>query len=198
MTLHDSGERPGLPRQAGPESNGQAPAGTPREVPRNWKTYLVITLLIVVPLGYLYMSAQVSRDSGRDKADRADATGLTAEWPSGTMRRTYSVPIPEGAQDVAYFETNSLHTSSLYTEFTTTPKGLDTFLEAVGDGSGDLEKGHDAITAKQAGEVGWKFYGGAWSDVLYEHAGAAPDLAIAVDLSDPEKPAARVVSTSDY
>ena len=69
---------------------GLAPATSHRGRPRTARhmirrralTLLIIVLLIGVPAGYLVISANQSRDSGKDKEAKYSATGLTPGWPS--------------------------------------------------------------------------------------------------------------------
>ncbi|WP_419998858.1 hypothetical protein [Streptomyces boninensis] len=204
MTLHDSGppsgpDQPHVPHQSHPERNGSGPQPPVRRVPRNWKSWTIIGLLILIPAVNFFISAMQSRDSGRDKADKADAQGMEKGWPSKVQRRIYDVPIPSKSKKIASYETNKWGASSLFVEFTTTKKKLDGFLEKLGSDTDELEKGAIPITDKQADLVGWKFAKPEeWSGVRINQKDPQPDLRIAVDQSNPKKPEVRVVSTAKY
>jgi hypothetical protein len=179
------------------DPEGAPPPHRPRH---RWLTAVVVVLLIAVPAGYLVLSAHQSRDSGKDKEQTASATGLVQEWPSRATRRIYQVPIPRGSTYVAYFETNSWKKSSLYVQFRTSPEKLDLFLEGVGTSRSKLVDGKVPITAQQADVVGWDLrapghtYAGA-EVVTHDY---RPDLAITVDVSNPERPQVYVVSTAEF
>ncbi|NGN66487.1 sugar kinase [Streptomyces sp. A7024] len=203
MTLHDSGppagpDQPHVPHQSHPGRNGSGPHPPERRVPRNWKSYTIIGLLILIPAVYLVISALQSRDAGRDKAEKSDAQGLEEGWPSKVQRRVYGVPIPAKSKDVASYETNKWGTSWLFVEFTTTDKKLDKFMKKVGSDTDELRNGEIPITKKQADVVGWSFDKGDWYGVHVGQKGPKPELNIAVDLSSPKKPEVRVVSIADY
>ncbi|WP_311765408.1 hypothetical protein [Streptomyces zingiberis] len=169
-------------------------------------------LLIGIPTGYIVISAEQSRDSGRDKQARAAATGLTFEWPPRVTRRIYEVPITGYSADVAWYETNSWETSKLYVQFTTSPGGLDLFLGRIGAVRGDLREGTVPVADEDAAQVGWRLGAGHpsgsshavstaptaradWSGLVLDHPGPRPRLEIAVDRSNPEHPMVYVVST---
>ena len=120
-------------------------------------TLLIIVLLIGVPAGYLVISANQSRDSGKDKEAKYSATGLTEGWPSRVQRRLYQVPIPDPSSQVAYYETNNWKTSRLYVQFQTTNAGLEEFLAAVGADRADLTKDDITISARDRGVTGWTY-----------------------------------------
>jgi hypothetical protein len=122
-------------------------------------TLLIIGLLIGVPAGYLVISANQSRDSGKDKEAKYSATGLTEAWPSKVQQRLYQVPVPHPSNKVAYYETNNWRTSRLYVQFQTTHQGLDDFLAALGHSRSDLEKDAITISERDRSITGWKFSG---------------------------------------
>ncbi len=118
-----------LPRQAMPRDEPPRPPENPRRKARRRAiTLLIIVLLIGVPAVYLAISANQSRNSGKDKESKYSARGLTVGWPSKVQRRLYQVPVPHPAEKVAFYETNNWKTSRLYVQFETTDAGLDTFL----------------------------------------------------------------------
>jgi hypothetical protein len=200
VTLSDSSPgTPNVTHRTNAERNGSGPGLPTRRPPRNWKTYTVVGLLIVVPFVYLVISALQSRDSGRDKADRADDTRITRGWPSKVQRRIYDVPIPRHSSYVYFFETNRWSRSSLFVEFRTSPKKLDTFLKKSGTKRSELREGYVPINKKQTAAAAWTFQdGGEWSGVMVQQKDPKPDLAIAVDLMDKKRPQVRVVSTADF
>ncbi|MGW3287126.1 sugar kinase [Streptomyces sp. NPDC001002] len=149
-----------LPRQAAPPDEPSGPAEDPRhKFRRRALTLLIIVLLIGVPAGYLVISADQSRQSGKDKEAKYSATGLTEGWPSKVQRRLYQVPIPHPSNQVAYYETNNWKTSRLYAQFQTTNAGLDTFLKDMGVTRADLKKGDITISERDQKVTGWKFTG---------------------------------------
>lgn len=83
-----------LPHQAAPPDESRPPEDRRHVIRRRALTLLIIVLLIGVPAGYLVISANQSRDSGKDKEAKYSATGLTKGWPSKIQRRLYQVPIP--------------------------------------------------------------------------------------------------------
>lgn len=178
--------------------NDQNAALPPRRLPRHWLAYTIVGLLIVVPLIYLYISAMQSRDSGRDKAEKAGASTLTDEWPSRVQRRIYQVPIPARAGTVRFYETNSWKSSSLFVEFNTSPVKLGSFLKNAGSAESELKEGYVPITEEQAEVVGWNFDDGrTWHGVLVDRPDPGPDVAIAVSYDRVNHPAVRVVSTTE-
>ncbi|MDH6213372.1 sugar kinase [Streptomyces pseudovenezuelae] len=149
-----------LPRQAAPPDEPSGPAEDRRhKIRRRALTLLIIVLLIGVPAGYLMISADQSRQSGKDKEDKYSATGLREGWPSKVQRRLYQVPIPHPSNQVAYYETNNWKTSRLYAQFQTTNAGLDAFLKDMGVTRADLKKGHITIGERDRKVTGWKFAG---------------------------------------
>jgi hypothetical protein len=149
-----------LPRQAAPPDEPPGPPEDPRhKFRRRALTLLIIVLLIGVPAGYLVISADQSRQSGKDKEAKYSATGLTEGWPSKVQRRLYQVPIPHPSNQVAYYETNNWKTSRLYAQFQTTNAGLDAFLTEMGVTRADLKKGDITISERDRKVTGWKFAG---------------------------------------
>ncbi|WP_256104797.1 hypothetical protein [Streptomyces sp. ODS05-4] len=168
-----------------------------RMIRRRVVTALVIVLLIGVPAGYLVISAQQSRDSGRDKAAESSVAGLQDQWPSKMKRRVFEVPIPGGATDVAYFETSNWKTSRLYVEFTTSGSGLDVFLHRSGTSRAALTTGEVTVGPRDAATVGWTFPDRRdWAATTHHLPTPRPDRDITVDLTDPAAPRVYVVSTT--
>lgn len=175
----------------------------PPRTPPRWVKYTVVPLLVLVPIVYIAISAEQSRDSGQDKAAAAALTRLTRDWPAQVQRRVYQVPIPSESKDVAYLETNSWNRSTLYVQFATTPGGLDTFLAQVGTSRADLKEGAGAIGAEQARKAGWDLGDSAAgtrirSGVSLTQHGDKPDHDVTVDLTDPARPMVYVVSTVGF
>ncbi|MFF1764480.1 sugar kinase [Streptomyces sp. NPDC058251] len=185
-----------LPRQASPPDEPKRPPEDPRhKFRRRALTLLIIVLLIGVPAGYLVISANQSRDSGKQKEEKYSATGLTSGWPSRVQRRLYQVPIPTNATDIAYYETNNWKTSRLYVQFGTTDDDLDKFLADVGTDRNALKKADITISARDQKVVGWKFTGpGPWSGLVHEQKDPAPTQDIVVNWSQPQHPMVYVVS----
>ncbi|MDQ0993831.1 sugar kinase [Streptomyces sp. V3I7] len=185
-----------LPRQAtAPDEPTRPPESRGHMIRRRALTLLTIVLLIGVPAGYLVISANQSRASGRDKEAKYSATGLTAGWPSRVQRRLYQVNVPIPADPIAYYETNNWKTSRLYVQFRTNPAGLDTFLEATGVDRDDLKKGELSIGARDREVTGWDFRGlGPWYGFVRKRKNPAPTLDVVVNLSDPKSPTVYVVS----
>lgn len=158
-------------------------------------TLLIIVLLIGVPAGYLVISANQSRDSGKDKEAKYSATGLTATYPSKVQRRLYQVPVPHPADQVASYETNNWKTSRLYVRFRTTDAGLETFLNTMGVNRSELKKGHVTIGERDRGVTGWSFTGpGPWWGLTHQQRNPAPTQDVVVNLSNPVLPQVYVVS----
>lgn len=185
-----------LPRQAAPPDEPHRPPEDPRHrVRRRALTLLIIVLLIGVPAGYLVISANQSRDSGKDKEKKYSATGLTAGWPSKVQRRLYRVPVPHPADRIAYYETNNWKTSRLYVQFRTNSAGLDSFLEGIQLSRDDLKKGDISIGARDRKITGWTFTGpGPWWGLTHKQKNPAPTQDVIVNLSDPNLPMVYVVS----
>jgi hypothetical protein len=174
------------------------PTGTPPKR-RRWVQWLVVAVLILVPSGYGAVAAVQSRDTDGAKSLKAEMAGLVDDWPARMQRSIYQVPIPYDATKVAYFESNSWQTSSLYVQFTTTAGGLDTFLAQLGAGREDFRNGAVTITADQAKRVGWKFSPGHdWAGAALPAHGDKPRHEITVNLDNPDKPSVYVVSTVNF
>ncbi|MFH8619214.1 hypothetical protein ACH4E8_29690 [Streptomyces sp. NPDC017979] len=189
-----------VPRQSAPvdDTGFRPPEDRRHMIIRRWLTAIVIVLLIGIPAGYLVVSAEQSRDSGRDKAAESSATGLRESWPSQMKRRIFEVPIPSESERVAYFETSNWKTSRLYVQFTTSSAGLDHFLESMGTSRAALQPGLITIGTKEATTVGWTFTPGerAWTGLTNPQDEPRPTQHVVVDLTKPERPRVYVVSTT--
>ncbi|MGW2050968.1 sugar kinase [Streptomyces sp. NPDC001858] len=189
-----------LPRQAdAAEEPSRPPEDRRHVIRRRALTLLIIVLLIGVPAGYLVISANQSRDSGRTKEAKYSATGLTEGWPSKVQRRLYQVPIPHPSNQVAYYETNNWKTSRLYVQFQTTHAGLDQFLADLGLSRADLKNGDIAISARDQEITGWKFSGtgsrpGDDFGTVHEQKDPQPTLDIVVNTGNAVYPFVYVVS----
>ncbi|WP_406005978.1 sugar kinase [Streptomyces sp. NBC_00637] len=189
-----------LPRQAAPPDEPHRPPEDRRHVIRRRAlTLLIIVLLIGVPAGYLVISANQSRDSGKDKEAKYSATGLTEGWPSKVQRRLYQVPIPHPSNQVAYYETNNWKTSRLYAQFQTTQLGLDEFLAGIGVTRADLKKGKITISARDQEVTGWKFSGpgsrpGDDFGIVHAQKNPEPTLDVVVNTGNAVYPFVYVVS----
>ncbi|MFV0132874.1 sugar kinase [Streptomyces sp. HMX87] len=185
-----------FPHQAEPPDEPGRPVEDRRHVVRRRAlTLLIIVLLIGIPAGYLVISAEQSRASGRDKEEKYSATGMTAGWPSKLQRRLYEVPVPHPAWHVAYYETNNWKTSRLYVQFETSRVGLDAFLSGVGVDRGELKRGEIPISDRAQRVTDWHFGGdGVWWGVSHEQQNPAPSRDIVVDMADPDYPMVYVVS----
>ncbi|MFJ1968587.1 sugar kinase [Streptomyces sp. NPDC087903] len=185
-----------LPHQAAAPGEPPHPAEDHRHmVRRRAITLLIIVLLIGVPAGYLLISAEQSRDSGKAKQDKYSATGLTPAWPSKVQRRLYQVPIPHPADMVAYYETNNWKTSRLYVQFRTTNAGLDAFLTGMGARRADLRRDHISINARDRAISGWSFTGpGQWWGLVHAQKNPAPTQDVILNLANPTYPMVYVVS----
>jgi hypothetical protein len=173
----------------------------PPHLPRHrLLTLLIVVLLIALPAGYLVLSAFQSRAAGRHSQQRAAISGLTWEWPSKVKRHIYDVPIPLHSSYVAYYETNSLHTSRLYVQFRTSDKRLGNFLHHVGLKRSDLQDGKGGVSAARARDVGWNLRdpGHTYVGARRPKPGATPDLSITVDTTPEERPRVYVVSTVEF
>ncbi|MFJ6694889.1 hypothetical protein ACIQM4_02270 [Streptomyces sp. NPDC091272] len=188
-----------IPHQSPPpDGRGNRPPESRRRViVRRTVTAVIIVLLIGIPAGYLLVSAEQSRDSGRNKEREAAAGGLTVGWPSQVQRRIYHLPIPLMAQNLAYYETNNWKTSRMHVRFATTPADLDTFLKDVGTSAGALKEGTVSIREHDRTTVGWVFTPGRkWSGLTYRQKAPLPTLDITVDRTVPERPWVYAVSTA--
>ncbi len=187
-----------VPHQSPPPDEGFRPPEDRRHmIRRRWLTAIIIVLLVGVPAGYLVVSAEQSRDSGRDKEAESSARGLRETWPSQTKRRIFEVPIPPKSTDVAYYETSNWKTSRLYVQFRTTSAGLDLFLEEVGTSRGALKDGEIAIGERDAATVGWDFAAERdWFGTSHAQKDPRPSQDITVDMTDTDRPKVYVVSTA--
>ncbi|AGS72678.1 hypothetical protein [Streptomyces collinus] len=185
-----------LPHQATPPDESRRPSENPRhKARRRALTLLIIGLLIGVPAGYLVISANQSRNSGKDKEAKYSATGLTPGWPSKVQRRLYRVAIPHPADYVASYETNNWKTSRLYVQFRTTPAGLDSYLGAMGVRREQLKQGDITVGARDRKVSGWNFTGpGPWAGLTHKQKNPAPTQDVVVNTSDPNYPMVYVVS----
>jgi hypothetical protein len=185
-----------LPRQAAPPDEPHRPPETPgHKARRRALTLLIIVLLIGVPAGYLVISANQSRNSGKDKESKYSATGLTEGWPSKVQRRLYQVPVPHPADRIAYYETNNWKTSRLYVQFRTNSAGLDSFLEGLGLNRDALKKDEISVGSRDQKITGWKFTGsGPWSGLTHQQKNPAPTQDVVVNTADPNYPMIYVVS----
>ncbi|MFI7499903.1 sugar kinase [Streptomyces sp. NPDC049687] len=189
-----------LPRQAAPPGEPSRPPEDRRHVVRRRAlTLLIIVLLIGVPAGYLVISANQSRDSGKDKEAKYSATGLTEGWPSKVQRRLYQIPIPHPSNQVAYYETNNWKTSRLYVQFQTTHAGLDQFLAQIGVSRADLKKDDLTVSARDRDVTGWRFKGpgsrkGEFFGLVREKKNPTPTLDVVVNYGNPTYPFVYVVS----
>ncbi|MFD4629009.1 sugar kinase [Streptomyces sp. NPDC058284] len=164
---------------------------------RRWLTAIIIVLLIGVPAGYLVISANQSRNSGRDKEDKYSATGLTAGWPSKVQRRLYDVPVQPYSAEVAYYETNNWRTSRLYVQFLTSNEGLKRFLTQIGTTEDKLKPKDITISKRDRNVVGWEFTGqGPWSGLTHDQKNPKPTQDVVVDRSNAQHPMVYVVSTT--
>ncbi|WP_030778288.1 hypothetical protein [Streptomyces sp. NRRL S-920] len=189
-----SPDRPGAPE---PGRDGGRTEDRRHMIRRRWLTATIIVLLIGIPAGYLVISANQSRNSGRDKEDKYSATGLTEGWPSKVQRRLYDVPIPPYSAEVAYYETNNWRTSRLYVQFLTSNEGLAKFLKQIGTTESKLKADDRTISKRDRNVVGWEFTGpGPWSGLTHEQKDPAPSQDVVVDRANPEHPTVYVVSTT--
>jgi hypothetical protein len=183
------------PQGGSQEQSPRPPEDRGHVIRRRALTLLIIVLLIGVPAGYLVISANQSRSSGKDKEAKYSATGLTTGWPSKLQRRLYQVPVPHPADQVAYYETNNWKTSRLYVQFRTTEAGLDAFLTGVGVNREDLKQGHVTISTRHQSVTGWSFTGpGSWWGTVHHQKNPAPTQDIVVNLADPANVMVYVVS----
>ncbi|UQX03747.1 hypothetical protein [Streptomyces sp. RerS4] len=183
---------------AAPEVDGLPPTAEDRRhvVRRRWITAIIILLLVGVPAGYLAVSAQQSRASGRDKAAKVGAVKVRGGWPSKVQRSVYEVPIPMMASLVGYLETNNWHTSRLYVQFGATPRELDTFLADIGASREELTPGV-SISEHDARVAGWSWSPKhQWVGVTLEQKEPRPTRDVTVDLTNPANPRVYVVSTA--
>ncbi|MET9853509.1 hypothetical protein ABZY57_11235 [Streptomyces sp. NPDC006450] len=191
---------PSLPRQApSPDELPGAPTSTEDRkhvVRRRWITAIIILLLVGVPAGYLAVSAQQSRQSGRDKAAKVGAATVRPGWPSKVQRSIYEVPIPPNAWRVGFLETNNWRTSRLYVQFAVVPSDLDAFLASVGTSREALTPG-PSVSEHDTEVAGWTWIPETkWLGTTLEAENPRPTRDITVDLSDPRVSRVYVVSTT--
>ncbi|WP_329137839.1 hypothetical protein OG552_28825 [Streptomyces sp. NBC_01476] len=190
-----------IPPQHSAAGTGHPRSGdphAPRDLPR-WVRWTVLPLLVVVPIGYVAISAEQSRDSGMDKQQEAAARHLTRHWPSGLQQRIYQVEFPTESHHPGYLETNSWDVSVFYAQFSTTAGGLDTFLAKIGTSRTALRMGNTAISPAQAKAAGWNFdVPRSYAGVSLHQVGDKPDHEIIVDLTNPDAPTVYVVSTVNF
>ncbi|WP_206302878.1 sugar kinase [Streptomyces sp. WAC 01529] len=197
MTVPRQPSSPDLPGAPEPGRDGGRTEDRRHMIRRRWLTATIIVLLIGIPAGYLVISANQSRNSGRDKEDKYSATGLTEGWPSKVQRRLYDVPIPPYSAEVAYYETNNWRTSRLYVQFLTSNEGLAKFLKQIGTTESKLKPKDLTISKRDRNVVGWEFTGpGPWSGLTREQKDPAPTQDVVVDRANPEHPMVYVVSTT--
>ncbi|MER7660936.1 MULTISPECIES: hypothetical protein [unclassified Streptomyces] len=187
-----------VPRQsAAPDENFRPPEGRRHMIGRRWLTAIIIVLLVGIPAGYLVVSAEQSRDSGRDKEAESSASGLRETWPSQMKRRVFGVPIPPKSKGVAYYETSNWKTSRLFVQFRTTSAGLDLFLEGVGINRAALKSGKITIGDRDADTVGWTFPPSRdWAGASHTQKDPLPSQDITVDMTSTDRPKVYVVSTT--
>jgi hypothetical protein len=157
---------------------------------------VIIVLLIGIPAGYLAVSAEQSRESGRDKAAKVGAHQVRAGWPSRVQRSIYEVPVPDWSTGVGFYETNNWRTSRLYVQFTTNPVDLRIFLKAIGSGEADLRPGV-SIGTRDSEVAGWTWDPArTWVGLTHDQPDPRPTQDVTVDMTDPQKPRVYVVSTA--
>ena len=186
-----------LPHQtSAPPGGPERPTEDRRHmIRRRALTLLIIVLLIGVPAGYLVISANQSRDSGKDKEAKYSATGLTPDWPSKVQRRLYQVPIPHPSNQVAYYETNNWKTSRLYVQFQTPLRNLDVFLHDMGVTRADLKRGDITISARDQKITGWDFTSpGPWYGLVHKQKSPKPTQYVMMSLGNRNNPFFYVVS----
>jgi hypothetical protein len=189
------------PRVGGVRETAPGPAGDGEDrrhrVRRRALTLLTIVLLIGIPAGYLVISANQSRDSGKDKQASYEATGLTAGIPSKVQRRLYGVPVPYRHEAASSYETNNWKTSRLYVQFLTTEQGLRDFLTAMGTSLPALTRDELPIGARDRRIAGWDFTGtGDWRGAARLRDDPHPSQRIVVNLANPHFPQVYVVSST--
>ncbi|MGW6575199.1 hypothetical protein ACWGAN_23990 [Streptomyces sp. NPDC054945] len=191
---------PTLPHQASaPDAEGTpTPTAEDRRhvVKRRWITAIIILLLVGVPAGYLAISTQQSRESGRDKAAKVGASQVRPGWPSKVQRSIYEVPVPDKAWRVGFLETNNWRTSRLYVQFAVTPPELDGFLSSLGISRADLTPGV-SVSAHDTSIAGWHWKPQtSWLGTTLEQDDPRPTRDITVDLTDPKVSKVYVVSST--
>ncbi len=178
----------------GPESD----AGAPR-VPPRWVRWTVVPLLVLVPMGYVVISAAQSRGAGESEQQAVAARQLEQVYPTLLQQRIYQVRVPVGSRYTRYLETNTWDTSVFYAEFLTTAGGLDTFLAQIGTSRAALIPDKVTMTAAQSKAAGWNFaIPRAWAGLTLHQFGDKPDHNVTVDLTYPDTPRVYVVSTVNF
>ncbi|MEV3856918.1 sugar kinase [Streptomyces sp. NPDC050095] len=187
-----------VPRQpSSPDEKPRPAEDRGRVIRRRALTLLTIVLLIGIPAGYLVISANQSRNSGKDKEAKYSATGLTIGWPSKVQRRLYEIPIPDGSRDVAYYETNNYKVSRLYAQFLTNNNGLDKFLKDIGTSTSALKQDDVAISDRDQDVAGWEFTGpGPWYGLTNTQKDPKPTQSVMVNRSNADHPMVFVVATT--
>ncbi|MFE2039786.1 sugar kinase [Streptomyces sp. NPDC059477] len=171
------------------------PEGHGHMIRRRAFTLMIIVLLIGIPAGYLVISANQSRDSGKKKEEKYAATGLTFDWPSKVQLRLYEVPIQRPAGKVAYYETNNWRTSRLYVQFQTPNANLDEFLREMGTSRVELERNRITISERDQEVAGWNFdTAGPWYGLVHDQKDPHPTQDVMVSLAEPNNPFVYLVS----
>jgi len=185
-------------REAEAEFAAEFAARTP-QVPSRWVRWTVVPLLVLVPLGYVVVSAAQSRGAGESEQQMVAARQLEQVYPTLLQQRIYQVPVPVGSRYTRYLETNSWDTSVFYAEFLTTAGGLDTFLAQIGTSRAALVPGKVAMSAAQCKAAGWNFaIPRVWAGLTLHRFGDKPDHEVTVDLTYPDTPRVYVVSTVNF
>lgn len=180
------------------EAEAEFAARTP-QVPSRWARWTVVPLLILVPLGYVVISAAQSRGAGETEQQLVAARQLEQVYPTLLQQRIYQVRVPVGSRYTRYLETNSWDTSVFYAEFLTTSGGLDTFLAQIGTSRAALVPGKVTMTAAQCRAAGWNFaIPRVWAGLTLHQFGDKPDHNVTVDLTYPDTPRVYVVSTVNF
>ncbi|WP_069467352.1 hypothetical protein [Actinacidiphila rubida] len=154
-------------------------------------------LLVLVSAGYFAVAADQSHNVPAARELSTELAGLTQETPSPVQQAVYRVPIPDQAENVAFYEANSWTKDTLYVQFTTTRDGLAAFLRQLGAGPADLHPGLRAVSipAALAAKVPWTFpAGGDWAGMTSASPSPRPSHAITVDLGTPDRPTVFVAS----
>ena len=153
-------------------------------------------LLIGVPAGYLVISANQSRDSGKDKEARSRRRASPRAGRRGCSAASRGAD-PAATRLVAYYETNNWKTSRLYVQFRTSSAGLDRFLSRLGSGRAALTDGDVTVGARDTKIAGWYFgHGVDWAGTTHTNKDPRPTQDITVDMTDPASPVVYVVSAA--
>jgi hypothetical protein len=198
-TSEQPGSQPGVVDDLAEAEAEFASAPRPPHDPPRWVRWTVVPLLVLVPMGYVAVSAAQSRGSGEDAKHALAGRQLTQVYPTQLQQRIYQVTIPVGSRYVRNMETNSWDTSVFYAEFVTTTGGLDTFLAQIGTSPAALRYGKVAMTAAQSRAAGWNFsIPRTWAGASLHKVGDKPDHNITVDMTNAEHPRVYVVSTVNF